>query len=131
LPWAWPRATHAAHTTSTSVTDTTGDPTTTAGTSTTSTGSGTTPGSTGGSNSGSGSGGAAVASTTTTTTTTTSTSSSCTGEDCQGGSPTVPGSVAPVNGKCHEGYVYVAAQDGGPALCIPLQTTTASSTATQ
>jgi hypothetical protein len=43
----------------------------------------------------------------------------------------VPGSVSPVNGKCRSGYVYVAAQDGGPALCIPLQATTTPSTATQ
>jgi hypothetical protein len=35
-----------------------------------------------------------------------------------------------VNGKCSSGYVYVAAQDGGPALCIPRATTT-TSTATQ
>lgn len=86
----------------------------------------------GGSGSGSGgsSGGAGLSGdTTSTTTTTTSTTSVCKGQDCQTGSPTVPGSVPPVNGKCRSGYIYVAAQDGGPALCIPRETLTTSTTA--
>jgi hypothetical protein len=96
-------------------------------------GAGTTTSSTTETGSGSGSGGSGGAglsggTTSTTTTTTTTTTTSCTGQDCQDGSPTVPGSVAPVGGKCRSGYVYVAAQDGGPALCIPLQTNPATAT---
>src|SRR5579875_1780424 len=68
------------------------------------------------------SGGAGLAGATATTT------SACQGQDCQNGSPTVPGSVPPVNGKCGPGYVYVAAQDGGPALCIPRATVTTTTT---
>ena len=51
---------------------------------------------------------------------------------CQpNGTPSVPGSKAPVNGACAAGYTYLAPQDGGPALCIPQgsdATTTTSST---
>jgi hypothetical protein len=80
----------------------------------------------GGSGAGSGgsSGGAGLGAGATTTTSTTT--SGCNGPDCQKGSPTVPGSVPPVNGKCSSGYVYVAAQDGGPALCIPRATETST-----
>jgi hypothetical protein len=125
--------THAPATATTSAPTTTGAMTVTlpASANTTSTTSTATTSATG---SGSGSGGAGLSGQTTTTTTsktTTTTSSSCTGQDCQNGSPTVAGSVPPVNGKCRSGYVYVAAQDGGPALCIPLQTSTTANTATQ
>lgn len=127
--------TRSSHTTSTDSTGTTtvGTATSPTGGDTTTAASSTTTSDQTGSGSGSGSGGAGLsgATTSTTTTTTTTTSSSCTGQDCQNGSPTVPGSVPPVNGKCRSGYVYVAAQDGGPALCIPLQTTTTPATATQ
>ncbi|HEY3773014.1 MAG TPA: hypothetical protein VGL69_08485 [Solirubrobacteraceae bacterium] len=126
--------TRPSHTTSTDSTNTTtvGTATSPAGGDTSTASSSTTTSDDTGSGSGSGSGGAGLGGgTTSTTTTTTTTSSSCTGQDCQDGSPTVPGSVPPVNGKCRSGYVYVAAQDGGPALCIPLQTTTTPATATQ
>jgi len=126
--------THRSDTTSTPTTDptSTGTATSPAGGATTTDGSATTTTSGTGSGSG-GSGGAGLSgdTTSTTTTTTTTTTSSCTGQDCQNGSPTVPGSEPPVDGKCRSGYVYVAAQDGGPALCIPVQTTTTPATATQ
>jgi hypothetical protein len=72
-------------------------------------------------------------STTTTATTrssqTPTTTSGC-GNDCQPtGTPAVPGSRAPVNGKCSAGYTYLPPQDRGPALCIrqDFSTTTTSS----
>ena len=69
--------------------------------------------------------------TTHTQTSTSSTTSNC-GSDCQpSGTPAVPGSKTPVNGKCPSGYTYLPPQDGGPALCIPQAsgaTTSTSST---
>lgn len=60
--------------------------------------------------------------------TSTASTSNC-GGDCQPtGTPAVPGSKAPVNGKCSAGYTYLPPQDGGPALCIPQDTGATTST---
>jgi hypothetical protein len=59
-----------------------------------------------------------------------STTTSC-GSDCQPqGTPTVPGSKSPVNGKCPAGYAYLPPQDQGPALCIPNRITSTPTTST-
>ena len=49
---------------------------------------------------------------------------SCTsGPDCNpNGTPALPGTSKPVNGKCPAGTVYLPPQDNGPALCVPTQT---------
>lgn len=47
------------------------------------------------------------------------------GPDCNpNGTPNVPGSSSPVNGKCPAGTSYVPPQDNGPALCVPTGTAT-------
>jgi hypothetical protein len=53
-----------------------------------------------------------------------SSSQSCTsGPDCNpSGTPSLPGTSKPVNGKCPAGTVYLPPQDNGPALCVPTQT---------
>jgi len=53
-----------------------------------------------------------------------SSSQSCTaGPDCNpNGTPSLPGTSKPVNGKCPAGTVYLPPQDNGPALCVPTQT---------
>jgi hypothetical protein len=53
-------------------------------------------------------------------------SQGCTsGPDCNpSGTPSLPGSSAPVNGTCPAGTTYVPPQDNGPALCVPAGTGT-------
>ena len=51
-------------------------------------------------------------------------SGACTsGPDCNPtGTPALPGTSKPVNGKCPAGTNYLPPQDNGPALCVPTQT---------
>ncbi len=113
-------------TSATATTSSTSPATATQTTTQTTTATQTTPATTATQTSGNGGGGAAVSPGQTGPQQTTPNHSCTSGPDCNpNGTPNLPGSSSPVNGKCPPGTSYLPPQDNGPALCVPSGTATA------